>query len=676
MIKVLPSLSLLLPFSSLLATFSLPECREEIPREWISLQHREGKGIGYGIGYSTLEAFLSHSFQSDWLTFADLRGHYFNDGEWAGNAGAGIRAPRELSSRIYGINVYYDVRQTNQTRFEQIGGGFELFSENWDFHLNGYFPVGPRRRRYGEETATFQEHSLFFWENIAFAMTGGDFEFGRKLYRGKYCDLHAMGGIYYFQGEYNQHTEGGFLKLSSRLTRYFSVDVEGSYDPLFRWIVQGALTFKIAYGPKVKMKHSRLNCPERLYVQENLVKQPSRFEIIVASNHQLRAIARDPATEDPLFFVFVDNINGSSDGSFEHPFPTLKEAETSSKPGDFIYVFAGDNTSKGMDQGIILKPHQHLLGSGIPHDFDTSFGLRTLAEQTSTLPLISMETADASTVVLSNHNTVSGLHIVGSGGAAGDGIFGNGITDATISHNHLSGAGQIDLRLPSFSGDLLFENNRSESPSGILIQTAGDWNGSISNNLFTNDPATGTSILLENATAGDALVFAYLDSNQIASCNVGISTTGWVTGTLATFVENNQISNPNFCGILVGGAGDSTVKHFVNSNQVSGTPSDSGILVSCTGNSSCTAEVENNTLTGANCKFQFTKSSGLFAKLRLHDNHSEAGYLLSNVLLVSSPLFVEAPTLSISGLSPPFLNNHGSVATSGAGEISFVGFNP
>ncbi len=57
-----------------------------------TLRHIESGGIGYEDGYTTLEAFLA-SDPSKWAVtpFLDARGHVFDNGKWAANAGVGLR---------------------------------------------------------------------------------------------------------------------------------------------------------------------------------------------------------------------------------------------------------------------------------------------------------------------------------------------------------------------------------------------------------------------------------------------------------------------------------------------------------------------------------------------------------------------------------------------------------
>ncbi len=84
--------------------------------------------------------------------------------------------------------------------------------------------------------------------------------------------------------------------------------------------------------------------------------------------HKLKKKEIEEKEEETVKFVFVDNKarKKKGDGSYEKPFPSLKEAESQSKPGDVIYVFPGDGTAKNMNEGIVLKDEQVLASSGSP----------------------------------------------------------------------------------------------------------------------------------------------------------------------------------------------------------------------------------------------------------------------------------------------------------------------
>ncbi|HSX11315.1 MAG TPA: hypothetical protein VLF94_06355, partial [Chlamydiales bacterium] len=93
-----------------------------------TLRHIEKGGIGYEDGYTTLEAFLS-SDPSQWRVtpFLDVRGHLSDSGKWAANAGTGLRFL--WKNRAYGVNTYYDYRNTDHFNSHQIGAGLETLGE-------------------------------------------------------------------------------------------------------------------------------------------------------------------------------------------------------------------------------------------------------------------------------------------------------------------------------------------------------------------------------------------------------------------------------------------------------------------------------------------------------------------------------------------------------------------
>ncbi|MBL4800656.1 MAG: hypothetical protein JKY45_02110 [Emcibacter sp.] len=60
-----------------------------------------------------------------------------------------------------------------------------------------------------------------------------------------------------------------------------------------------------------------------------------------------------------------NNNNHAGDGSFEHPFSSLKDAENAATENDVIYIYYGNGTSMGQNKGIVLKEGQQLIGNGV-----------------------------------------------------------------------------------------------------------------------------------------------------------------------------------------------------------------------------------------------------------------------------------------------------------------------
>jgi hypothetical protein len=110
---------------------------------FLKSRHVEHRGIGYQEGYTTLELFaIPSQTVFGFYPYCDLRGHIFNDGKGAFNAGLGARF---LKHRIWGFNTYYNIRKAHKKLFNQVAAGFESIGKRWDFYANGYLVVGAKK---------------------------------------------------------------------------------------------------------------------------------------------------------------------------------------------------------------------------------------------------------------------------------------------------------------------------------------------------------------------------------------------------------------------------------------------------------------------------------------------------------------------------------------------------
>jgi hypothetical protein len=213
-------------------------------------RHIEGKGIGYGQGYTTLEGFFSplKPWKEVWRPFIDVRGHFFNNQKWAGNAGLGARYQGD--KRIYGFNGYYDYRKSRRS-YHQMALGLESLGKIWDFRLNGYLPIGGKKSSYFHTRfSSFKDHFLFISRKREYAMKGFNGEVGAHVNRIRNIPLYFTLGPYYLRGQ-GKAAWGG--QARARLSLFDCVSMEGkvSYDPLFKWIGQGeiGLTFSLGRIP-------------------------------------------------------------------------------------------------------------------------------------------------------------------------------------------------------------------------------------------------------------------------------------------------------------------------------------------------------------------------------------------------------------------------------------------
>lgn len=285
----------------------------------ISLRHTEGSGLGYAIGYTSLDLFLSQSFDNQsLLPFLDLRGHVFNNGKFAGNAGLGFRYFSPCFEQIWGVNVTYDYLQHLQhyprQSYHQVGGGLEIIGERWDFHLNAYVPVGDKktniyRFNYGlfedlrrEDLSPF---NLGLKAREQLALNGIDTLFGYRFVGVCNTDLHISAGPYYYWGHTekttnaftrkNESSWGGRLMLDILFKKYISVAGVVTYDSIFKWRSQGMISLNIPFDIFQNCCSEYASCT----VKDRLYDRIKRNEIITVDS--LTRFTNDPRVLDPEF---------------------------------------------------------------------------------------------------------------------------------------------------------------------------------------------------------------------------------------------------------------------------------------------------------------------------------------------------------------------------------------
>lgn len=500
-----------------------------------SVRHIEGGGIGYNQGYTTLEGFFAPDPEKlNLIPFLDFRGHIFDDGYLAANGGIGLR--KAMGRRIYGINSYYDARNTHSVFYNQVGLGFETLGKLWDFRINGYLPVGKRSSAVGDaQFKQFSGHEMLLSQSYQFAMKGVDTELGFPfvLSKSKWVDFYAAAGPYYYVGELGSSTYGGKIRLKGQVGRYVSLEASNSYDPMFHNNFQVQLTLTLP----LEKESSKTQAPTYGQVYNDfstsrMVEPVGREEIIVSGEENQSSVAIDPATGQPYHFVFVNNTSHSA-GTFESPYPTLALAQENSKTRDIIYVFPGDGTTNGMDSGITLKPNQKFWGSGIKQQIQTTEGNIIVPAFSSMAP--QMTNSAGNGITLATNNQISGVTIKDVIG--GSGIFGidpqnvqiysSTIDNSEIDQIHLEygQSGSVDfnnLTLSHDQFDAVFIQSTGPSFTGSVKNSTFQYNRKFINASFTGD----TTFSFMNNT---------MDGNDSSEFNF--------QGQSSLFISGNKISN-------------------------------------------------------------------------------------------------------------------------------------
>ncbi len=506
--------------------------------------HSSPGGICYPRGYSSIDLFYGTQTEANWYTYIDARAHIFNDGKPAINLGIGSRYLCECSDMIYGINLYWDYRDAKHTTFHALGAGVEFFWPCWEIHLNGYVPVNRHKKSYRTGFQEFSGNSAIFYKKYELAMSGGDITLGYKFLDCDCFDIKALITGYYFQGDYGEHAGGGMLRLRSNITDWITVEGSVSYDNEFKWLGQGELALNFPFGGPVKRCQRAVACCEDLIaIEEQLVSKPERFEIIVTTSHKKKSRARNPFTGDVMNFIFVNNLVIAGAGTIESPYPTVTEARDRMDIGDVIYVFPGDRTTNGYNEGVVLREDAGIFGAGRQIDTPTRFGDVVIPRQTSDLPIL--ENPIGPVITIEGRGFVCGMRVEADGDDGilapagtkdlivrdnevlvvnGRGIFGPGAEGKwIIERNMIAVIGTEDAIniLWTGKGEMVLTANRvsSENGTGVLSTTqANEWRGCFEFNNIVGD--LGALFIDSNGVATKRLIY---EKNDITGNFRGIT---------------------------------------------------------------------------------------------------------------------------------------------------------
>lgn len=484
-----------------------------------AIRHIERGGIGYDDGYTTFEAFFA-SDPSLWTVtpFFDVRGHVFDNGKWAANVGAGLRSL--WGDRVYGVNAYYDYRNAGRFHSNQIGVGLETLGKLFDFRINGYLPVGIKiSSPYHTSFGTFSGNYMLVSQKYQSAMKGANAEFGFHFGKTKLFDFYAAAGPYYFIGKETSATWGGKARVSSIFKDMFTLEISDSYDNTFHNKFQGQISLSFSFGPKSKVKANGRICKMANTLNDRMLQQVDRQEIIVIDHPITNTVAIDPATGLPYFFVFVNNAS-NSDGTYESPYHSLAQAQNNSSPNDIIYVFPGNGTTTGMDSGIALKANQKLWGSGISHAIQTSQGMISIPAQSSSSPTITNTNIDTegNAITLASHNAISGITITS---ALNDAIYGTDPQSLEVSFCTFKNTSTYAIEV-AFSGNAfisLTNNQFLNNVNGIALTLNGTSTVVCSKNTFEGQTSV-SNVPLEIA-ANNNLFTVQIENNLFLDNTVG-----------------------------------------------------------------------------------------------------------------------------------------------------------
>ena len=527
----------------------------------ITLKHREKKGVGYSDGYSTIGLFFTPQGKRIVQPFSDLRGHIFNDGRFAGNFGGGFRFSNGPETWAFGTNFYADYREFFNSPLFQVGMGFEALSEEIDFRVNGYLPVGKKVKVAPLRFKKFKKFEAVFIKPSRGALGCVDAEIGFPLPAFfTYLDVYlGLGGYYLFErnlaGKRFGGDLGGKFRVTARILDGVLLGIDTTFDHEFGGILQGYVALSFPLGPaneRTEGRRFRRGGSQRKMRYLRRMTQP------VVRNEIIPGIEKDVECKVEEFSaIFVNNTAfPGGDGSFESPYNTLALAETNSEPGDIIYVFRGDGTVNNYNTGITLKNNQRLIGSG------TSFEFGSVLIPASTPgfdPVITSFNPDvnAAVVMLNLNNEVAGMEIrvnnITSIGLANTTFFAP-IGDPLVRDNNFTNPGfdptAAGISLSPTDGGVLFVQNNTltnfNAPIIIDVRTTTQRKAIVENNFGSIFGGGGVGMtLIHSSTLATGNSIFEARSNFIVNGGVLVFKGVGTLGTMCNdFVHNSLIAAP------------------------------------------------------------------------------------------------------------------------------------
>lgn len=547
----------------------------------IGAQFTTGPGVGYESSFGGVEGFVPlRQTPGQNLTF--LEGRLLvstDDGQLGGNLLVGHRLYNAKTNRTVGGYVAYDIRDTGDSVFNQLGAGLETLGETWDARVNAYIPIGGTRQQTGErifnnvslvDSPVFQGNSLILGQQqlqidrrFEAALTGVDVEGGIKIAQlGEAGQLRGYAGLYYYDGPNTSSFVGGRLRLEARpmdtLRAGLSLETDGNFGT--RVLLSVGANFPGTRPRGVKPQQQVLaRLGDSIVRSENIaVDEQSEFAIAFET-----LLATNPSTGKPWSFRHVNLGTGTGNGTIESPTGTVAQALAVAQPNDIVYVQPG--TNPGIPAFTIPDGVQ-VLSTGPVQQIPVA------VRGNVQLPLSGsgVRPSIVGTVTLGNNTTLSGFEI---SGANGSGIRGTGINNTSIRDNI--------IRNSTIA-------NSSELGQGILLTNVGG-TIDITNNTITENADNAISIS-NNTGQVDLIIGRNAIANNLKAIRFGIS--GSATG--SGQITNNSIANSGNLNIQV--AENAQLSNLTISDNTIDRATAQGIYLQASDNAQATMTVSNNTL--------------------------------------------------------------------------------
>jgi hypothetical protein len=480
----------------------------------------------------------------DFLTFGDMRFLMDYAGRVGGSAGLGHRIFSEGFQRTFGGYLYADVRNTDLATFTQVSGGLETLGQNWDLRMNFYAPTAARTASSNNFTPIgtpfLGGNNIFAFGSKQYNQTMAGFETTLAVAFPWLNNVRMFTGPYYFTGAGTQDALGARAGVDVQWQDYVNTNLQLQTDRVFGTNLIFGLSF--AYSGNRRNPHRT-----DVNVRNRLADSVEKLDLIVVDQQQRQNnyAFTDPATGKPFNVLYVAQQGGTGgDGTFEHPFGNLSQAQAALLEHDILVVENGTYLTP-----LTLPRSVTVLGDDVQH-------VLTSQEGAVVFPLLNpgsqptIFNVGGAAITLDNNDVVSGIFINGNTNNSSQGIVGSGADNVVIDRNVISNTVDEAIKLGGPKGTNFVTGNTIINGGNDAIQVSS--NNSDTNNLFV----TGNTV---NVTDGDGVK---LNLNDVS--------------VMHATVTGNIINGATKSGILVQGmSGSGTpstvdIAHNVISNDTGG----------------------------------------------------------------------------------------------------------
>ncbi|ESA38585.1 parallel beta-helix repeat (two copies) [Leptolyngbya sp. Heron Island J] len=467
------------------------------------------------------------------LTFLDTAVRLNSTGELGGTVTVGQRYL--YKSMVVGGHLSYDVRDTGNNTFNQLGLGIEVFGDLWDFHLNGYLPIGDTQASAGRTGGTGQVTDTRFQGNQLVFLTEGGSEFLESAWGGVDLDagmqlvdwedwgqLWGYGGVYY-----HGDAIGGRLRVDHRVQDWLRLGLGVQSDDNFGTRGFFSVGFSWGGGRQTRSDTDALWFRAAESVTRNSAIVVKESEVVTAGSTE---IALNPATGLAYSFQHVtpDATSTAGDGTIENPAANLNLINV--QAGDIIYVREGDSRTNPLAP-FTVPGEVTVIAAAIAENISTQLGDIPLpGAGVDDLPLVDATGFDNGITLTGSNIRLAGFEVFG---ANVNGIFATNAPNAIIENNISRNNTLVAIGVEGASDGAIVRNNQLDANSvGIGIATSVDV--LVQQNQITNSLGLGIGFIEAD--------------NGIIDTNIISDGAGAAIGVLSgsgIAISNNQIINTN-----------------------------------------------------------------------------------------------------------------------------------